>query len=131
MQYREVLYGLVFGLGACVIDIFMHARMTDRAVLEELLQPSAEMLFYRGLFLILGIGVGLLLWQKNKREREVRRLAYVLDKLRHEIVAPVIIIHANTQLLLTQRETAVSPGTESVLRSIYEQSQKLHSLLRE
>lgn len=131
MRYREVLYGVVFGVGACVIDIVMHARMTERSVLEELFQPSAAMLFYRGLFLILGFGIGALLWQKNKREREARRLAELLDKLRHEIAAPVIIIHANAQLLLTQQGTAASPGPESVLQSIYEQSKKLHSLVRD
>lgn len=131
MRYREILYGVVFGLGACVIDIAMHARMTNRSLLEELFQPSTDMLLYRVLFLAFGVGIGMLLWQKNKHERETRRLANLLQELRREIGAPVIIIHANVQLLLTRHEAVMPPEVEPVLRSIYEQSNRLQSLIRE
>lgn len=131
MTYREILYGFLFGVGACVIDIIMHARMTNRSALEELIRPSPEMLFYRALFLILGVGVGFVLWQKNKREREVRRLAELLQKLRHDIAAPLIIIHSNAELLLMREGKTGSADAESLLRSIYDQSQKLQSIARE
>jgi signal transduction histidine kinase len=131
MSYREILYGVLFGVGACVIDIVMHARMTDRSFVQEFIQPSAEMLFYRVLFLIFGLGVGFTLWQKNKREREARRLSEILQRLRREIAAPVTLIYANTQLLLSRREATMPPDVESVLQSIYEQSKKLQSVTRE
>lgn len=131
MRYREVLYGVAFGLGACGIDIVMHAQMTNRSLLEELFQPSADMLIYRVLFLALGVGIGMLLWQKNKREREARQLAGLLQTLRHEAGGPVTIIHANAQLLLTRHEAALPLEAGTVLRSIYEQSKKLQTLISE
>ena len=131
VRYRELVFGVIFGIGACMIDIVMHARMTGRSLLEELIWPSPEMLFYRALFLLFGGGIGVLLWQKSKREREARRLAELLHKLRHEVTAPATIIHANVQLLLTQAGQEPSAGAESALRLIYEQSQKLQSVLRE
>jgi|SRR5205809_7369794 len=74
-RYREVFFGLLIGLAAGVIDVIMHARMQDRSFAEELMQPHIEMLFYRILFLALGVALGLLLWKKNQRERESRHLA--------------------------------------------------------
>ena len=29
-RYKEIIYGLLFGLGASVIDVFMHASMEQR-----------------------------------------------------------------------------------------------------
>lgn len=130
MTYREILYGFLFGVGACVIDIIMHARMANRSALEELIRPSPEMLFYRMLFLTFGFVGGFVLWQMNKREREARRLSELLQQLRHEIAAPVTLIYANTQLLLTRREAPMPPDVESILQSIYEQSKKLQSVSR-
>lgn len=131
VRYREVMFGIIFGIGACMIDVVMHARMMEKSLLEELIWPAPEMLFYRALFMLFGVGIGVLLWQKSKREREARQLTEVLHKLRHDISAPATIIHANVQLLLTQQGSSASTDAESVLRSIYQQSQKLQSVLRE
>ncbi|PYX63289.1 MAG: hypothetical protein DMG74_17580 [Acidobacteria bacterium] len=38
------------------------------------------MLFYRVVFLLFGLVLGWLLWQKNKRERDFRRLAEALKR---------------------------------------------------
>jgi hypothetical protein len=129
--YRELLFGVVFGVGACAIDVVMHARMSGRSLLEELIWPSPGMVFYRVLFLAFGVGIGLLLWQKSKREREARHLADLVRKLRHDIAAPATVIHTNVQLLLIQRASTASADTETLLRTIYEQSQRLQSVLRE
>lgn len=131
VRYREVVFGVIFGIGAGMIDIVMHARMTQRSLLEELIWPAPEMLFYRALFMLFGIGIGVLLWQKSKREREARQLSDLLGKLRHDISASATIIHANVQLLLTQQGSSASTDAESVLQSIHQQSQKLLAVLRE
>ena len=34
-RYKEVFYGLLFGLGASVIDVFMHASMAAAALVYE------------------------------------------------------------------------------------------------
>ena len=130
MRYREVLYGLVFGLGACAIDIVMHARMNGRSALEELLRPDPGMIVYRVLFLAFGLALGVLLWQKNKREREARQLTELIRQLRHDIAGPAILIHANVQLLLTREGPAAAGDAEPLLRTIYEESKKLRSLTR-
>jgi hypothetical protein len=80
-RYREVFFGLLFGVAATVIDVIMHARMQDRSYAEELIHPDMGMLFYRVLFLTFGVALGLLLWKKNQRQRESRHLEEALDKL--------------------------------------------------
>src|SRR5437867_13381224 len=128
-RYREVFFGLLIGLAAGVIDVIMHARMQDRSFAEELMQPHIEMLFYRILFLALGVALGLLLWKKNQRERESRHLAEALDKLGREITGPTMIIHTQTQLLLTRTHPALPTEAEAAVRAIYEQSTRLQSLV--
>lgn len=128
-RYREIVYGFVFGLGACAIDIVMHARMDGRSALEELIRPDPAMIFYRVLFLAFGIALGMLLWQKSKREREARQLAELMRQLRHDIAGPTILIHANVQMLLTREGSAAAGDAEPLLRVIYEQSKKLRSVI--
>jgi len=48
------------------------------------LNQHPGMLLYRALFVLLGMGFGWLLWQKNKREREFRDLAEMLKRFRQE-----------------------------------------------
>lgn len=127
-RYREVCFGLLFGLAAVVIDIAMHAGMQDRHFFEELVHPEMAMLFYRILFLAFGVALGFLLWKTNVRERESRHLAEALEKLRRDIAAPALIIHSQSQLLLTREHPALPAEAESAVRTIYEQSKRLHSL---
>ena len=131
MRHREVLVGLVFGLGASLIDVVMHARMSARSVLEEIFQPDFPMIFYRVLFLVFGLAIGVLLWQKNKRERDFRRLAVFIQKLRHEVAGPSVIIHTQVQLMLTREQVITSAHLQDPLRAIYEQSKKLQALIKE
>jgi len=127
-RYREVFFGLLFGLAATAIDVVMHARMQDHSFAEELIHPDMGMLLYRALFLVFGAALGLLLWKKNQRERESRYLAEALNKLGREIAAPAIIIHTQAQLLLTREHPALPAEAESAVRTIYEQSTRLQSL---
>lgn len=127
-RYREIFFGLMFGLAAVLIDISMHAGMQGHSFAEELLHPETAMLYYRILFLAFGIVLGFLLWKKNKRERESRDLARAFDELGREIAAPSIIIHTQAQLLLTREHPALPPEAESAVRTIYEQSKRLQSL---
>ena len=127
-RYREVFFGLLFGVAATALDIIMHARMQEHSFAEELIHPDLEMLFYRVLFLAFGLALGVLLWRTNVRQRESRHLAEALDKLGREIAAPAIIIHTQAQLLLTREHPAFPAEAESAVRAIYEQSTRLQSL---
>lgn len=130
-KYREIVVGILFGLGACLIDIVMHARMMDRTYWDEALRPRPEMLFYRGLFLAFGFTAGFLLWQKSKRERDFRCLADLIQRFQRELVSPVVLIHAKLQMLLTQEGFHLSSEAEAVIRLIYEKSQQIQSLAKE
>jgi signal transduction histidine kinase len=127
-RYREIFFGVLFGLTASVIDIIMHAGMHGHSFAEELIHPDMGMLFYRLLFVAFGVAFGSLLWKKNQRERESRHLAEALDKLSREIAAPAIIIRTQAQLLLTREHPALSAQVEVAVRTIYEQSTRLQSL---
>lgn len=126
-HYREIFYGLLFGVGAAIIDIFTDARMGNKSFWDV----SAGMLLYRVLFVAFGLVLGWLLWRKNQREREFRHLLAAYEKLRQGIGAPCVVIHAQAQLLLARQNPPLPPEVQVVVRSIYEQSQKLQSLTKE
>ena len=130
-KYREIVGGILFGLGTCVIDTLMHARMMDRTFWAELFQPRPEMLFYRGLYLTFGLTVGLLLWQRSRREQDFRCLAELIQRLQRELVWPTVLIHAKLQVLLTRDDFRLSPEAEAAVRLIYEQSQQIQALAKE
>ena len=71
-RYKEVFYGLLFGLGASVIDVFMHASMEQQGFWMELIHPQPIMVAYRVFFIAFGLALGWLLWRKNKVERAFR-----------------------------------------------------------
>jgi len=52
-------------------------------LLDELIQHPG-MLLYRTLFVLFGVALGWLLWQRNKHERDFRALAEVLKQFRQE-----------------------------------------------
>ncbi|HXE90828.1 MAG TPA: hypothetical protein VNK82_07695 [Terriglobales bacterium] len=130
-QYREVLYGLAFGLGASAIDIAMHVHLESHSVQEEVTGPHAWItLAYRGMFIVFGLAVGWLLWKKSQREREFRNLSELLKRLRREVGAPAVLMHANLQLLLTRDDLRPSGEAEKIVRFLYEQSQHIQSAIK-
>lgn len=130
-KYREVFYGLGFGLGAVAIDVAMHARMEDGEFLVELVHPKPAMLFYRLLFLSFGITLGWLLWQRSQREREFRRVAEILDRFQRDIAGPAVLMHSKLQVLLTHPDCRLSPEAEAIVRFVYETSQEIQSAIKE
>ena len=126
-NHREIFYGLLFGVGAALLDTLIDAVMQDKAFLDV---PTG-MIFYRLLFVLFGLLLGWLLWRKNTSEREFRSLQDQVQDLRHKIGAPATMIHTQAQLLLGRDAAQLSPQVQSVVRTIYEQSQKLQSIERE
>src|SRR5579871_4061393 len=107
-RYKEVLYGLLFGIGAGIIDTAMHAQMEHGSFWTELVQPQPAMLFYRVLFLVFGMAVGWLLWQRNKRERDFRKLTETVARFHREIGGPAVLMHTKLQTLLTRQDWHLS-----------------------
>jgi hypothetical protein len=128
--YKEVFYGLLFGVGAVLIDTVMHAQMEDRSFWIELVQPDPAMIFYRVLFIFLGLALGWLLWQKNKRERDFRRLVETFEQFHRELTAPALLMHTKLQVLLTRQDFQLSDDAAEAVRFVYERSQEIQGLTR-
>ena len=126
-HYKEIFYGLIFGLGAAFIDIFVDASTQHTAFWDF----GLGMLLYRGLFVLFGFILGWLLWRNNQSERESRSLITAMEKLQSDIGPVTVIIHAQTQLLLTRSGTPLPPEIEVIVRSIHEQSLKLQSIAKD
>jgi|SRR5581483_5255801 len=130
-KYKEILYGLLFGVGAAVIDTVMHAQMTDRGFWVESVHPQPAMIFYRIVFLVFGLALGWLIWQKNKRERDFRSLAETVEKFHRNLCAPALLMHTKLQVLLTKQEFHLSREAEEVVRFVYERSREVQALTKE
>lgn len=130
-KYKEIFYGILFGLGAGIIDTVMHARMGNTSVWIEMVQPQPTMIFYRVLFILFGVALGWLLWQKNKRERDFRHLAETVEKFHRDLCAPALLMHTKLQVLLTRQDLQLSREAEEVVRFAYERSREIQTLARE
>ena len=127
--YKEIVYGAAFGFIALVLDTAMDAKSAGQSFLAEL-GTHPGMMLYRLLFLFFGIFLGWLLWRNNQRERDMRKL---MDDLRHfhqEYEAQAVVLHTSLQVLLT-KNLQLSPETESLVRTAYERSRDLQSLVKE
>jgi hypothetical protein len=126
-RHREIFYGLLFGLGAALIDTFIDAKTQNKSFWDV----SLGMTLYRSFFVIFGLVLGWLLWRKNESERGFRLLQDHLQRLQKEIGAPATLIQAQAQLLLAGPGRQLSSEDQSAVRTIYEQSQKLQSINRD
>jgi hypothetical protein len=127
-KYKEVFYGILFGLGAAIIDSVMDAREAGLGLWDELNQHPG-MLFYRTLFILFGVALGWLLWQRNKRERDFRALAEMLKQFRQECGGAAVVMHTKLQLLLTREDLQLPSEAEGLIRSLYQGSQELQALV--
>lgn len=130
-RYKEVFFGLLFGLGASAIDIVMHGSMEKTDWWTELIRPQPMMLAYRLFFVLFGLGLGWLLWRKNKAERNYRILAEAFTRLQGRIGNPSVLIHLNMQLLLTRADLSLPPEAEKMIRDAYEGARELSNLSQE
>lgn len=126
-RYKEIFYGLIFGLGAAGIDTLVDASTQHRGFWDF----GLGMLLYRAVFVLFGFTLGWLLWRNNQSEREFRSLIAAVQKIQANIGPPTVIIHAQTQLLLTKSGAALPPQIEVIVRSIHEQSMTLQSLAKD
>ena len=128
-KYKEIFYGGIFGFGVSVIDTFMDARMEGLSFLDEMVQHRS-MMIYRTLFILFGLALGWLLWQKNKREREFRDLSGILKRFLQEYEGPALLMHTKLQTLLTRKDLHLAAEAEELVRFVYQKSQDLQALIR-
>jgi len=63
-EYKEIFFGIAFGIGAFVIDTAMDAAAEGTSYFGEL-SAHPTMILYRAVFILLGLALGWLLWQMN------------------------------------------------------------------
>jgi hypothetical protein len=129
-KYKEIIYGVVFGVGAVVMDTAMDARMEDQSFWAELIGHPA-MLLYRTLFLVLGLILGWLLWQRNRRERDFRHLVATLERFQQECGRNAVLMQAKLQVLLTKEDLHLSPEAGELIQFVYQATQKLQAVAHE
>ena len=127
-KYKEIFFGVLFGLAAAVIDSVLDARVEGLSLADELTLHRA-MLLYRTFFVLLGLIFGWLLWQRNKRERDFRDLTEMLTRFRQAYGGAALVMHTKLQVLLTRQDLQLSKETEGLIRMVYEQSQDLQTLV--
>ena len=129
-KYKEILYGVGFGVGAAIIDTAMDAHIQGHGVWVEIIQHP-PMLFYRSTFVFFGLALGWLLWQKNKRERDFRHLTRTLEQFHRECGKNVLLLHTKLQVLLTRNDLRLSHEAEELVQFAYQRSQELQTLMKE
>ncbi len=128
-KYKEILFGTLFGVGASLIDVKMHASMGDSGFVTELIHPTLMMAAYRVLFLAFGVTLGLLLWLRNRRERAFRELSSSFDALRRNLAGPSLLVHTNLQVLLMQHSGVLSEDALAAIQMAYENSANVQRVL--
>jgi hypothetical protein len=80
----------------------MDAHIEGQSFWAELVgRPT--MLLYRALFLVFGLILGWLLWQKNKRERDFRHLRETLKRFHEEYGRNAVLMHTKLQVILPSK----------------------------
>lgn len=127
-KFREILYGALFGLGAAMIDIVMHARMHGEGIVEETLRPGSEMALYRVLYFVFGVLLGWALWRRNSRERGFRLLLKEFCDIIDLFDGHAAVIYADAQMLLMQETSKPPEGAAARLGVLHRHMQQVRVL---
>ena len=121
-KYKEILFGLAFGLGAVLIDTSMDATADGNSLVDEVVEHPG-MLLYRGVFILLGLALGWLLWQRNRRERQVRDISETLRRVQRECGTQGLLLRSTLQTLLTRDDLHLSDEASRLLQDAYAKSE--------
>lgn len=127
-EFREILYGALFGLGAAAIDIVMHARMHGQGLIQEIMHPEPGMTFYRALYFAFGVILGWALWRSNKKERRFRLLLKQFCDIIDLFDGHATVIYANAQLLLMQETCKLPENATESIEMLYGHVQQIRVL---
>lgn len=128
-DYKEIIYGVVFGIAAAMLDTALDARGEGQSFTGEI-GGHPVMIVYRVLFVLLGFFIGWLLWRNNRRERQFRSLEEEMRRCFHAYEAQAVVLHTNLQLLLT-KNLGLPPEDEALLRATYEKSRELQASMKQ
>jgi hypothetical protein len=126
-RYKEIFFGLIFGIIAVVVDLAMDAAAEGNSLMDELTEHPGIM-FYRLIFILLGLLLGWLLWRGNRAERESRQLRETLSTVRQQCGTQGLLIGASLQKLLTRSDAGFSEETQRLLQEAYQRSREFQSI---
>ena len=129
-QYKEIFFGLAFGIGAVIIDTGMDATAEGTSYVGEL-TAHPVMLLYRAVFILLGLGLGWLLWQRNQTERAVRRLTETLHRIQQQCGTQGFLLRSTLQTLLTRDNLGLSEEAQQLVHDAYQRSQEFEKIAEE
>jgi len=126
-KYKEILFGLAFGIGAVVLDTGMDAMADGNSLVDEVVQHPG-MLLYRAVFIVLGLALGWLLWKRNRREREYRQLAETLRRIQRECEKQALLLRSTLQNLLIRDDVHLSEAASQLVQEAYEKTEELNRI---
>ena len=129
-RYKEIFFGLAFGFGAVLIDTAMDASTFGNSLTDEMAEHPG-MMFYRALFIVLGLGLGWVLWQRNRRERQFRQIAETLHRVQQECGNQGLLLHSTLQTLLTRDDLHLSDEAARLVQEAYQRSQEFQRIASE
>ena len=127
-RYKELFYGVLFGVGAIAIDLLMHARISKHEFTDEVLDWQPAVLVYRTVFLAFGVALGWLLWRNNRREREFRKMQEHLARLKEQTSASTTLAYSKLQVILMRSDIELAaPETLNLLHAMRDDLKQLKS----
>ena len=129
-KYKEIIFGLAFGVGAFLLDTAMDASTFGNSLPDEVAEHPG-MLFYRTIFIVLGLALGWVLWQRNRRERQFRQIAETLRRVQQECGNQGLLLHSTLQTLLTRSDLHLSEEASRLVQEAYQRSQEFQRIAAE
>jgi uncharacterized protein HemX len=126
-NYKEIFFGLAFGISAVLIDTFMDAMADGNSLVDEVTEHPA-MLLYRAVFIVLGLGLGWLLWRRNQRERRYRQFAQTLRTIQQESEKQTLLLRSTLQNLLIRDDVTLSDAASQMVQHAYQQTTELQRI---
>ena len=123
-KYKEIFFGLAFGIGALLLDTGMDAMADGNSLMDEVAEHPA-MLLYRSVFIVLGLALGWLLWRMNQRERQFRQLAETVRRLQQECEKQALLLRSTLQNLLIRDDIRLSDAASQMVQEAYQKTQEL------
>jgi hypothetical protein len=126
-KYKEIFFGFIFGILAVVLDLAMDAAADGNSLADELAEHPG-MIFYRLVFVLLGLLLGWLLWRGNRAERESRQLKDTLRSVKQRCGAQGLLIGSSLQKLLTRSDLGLSAEAQGMVQEAYQRSREFQAI---
>jgi signal transduction histidine kinase len=135
-RYKEIIYGVLLGAGAWVVDAAMHAQLAldahhSRSFLQELLRPGATEFAFRAVFLFIATAFGWALWRSNWRERELRAIETAILDFQRRLDVPTMRIVSHIRMLQGRPGVMRDDVARDVAESISDDARKIDELARQ